>query len=737
MPAAPPRIPTPPLAPGQASLASSRRGARRASFQPDPGRAIRSLALRLAVAALPAGAAAQDSREPAAATTLPEVVVSASRDEQAAFDAPAAIQSVERGAIEAAGPQVNLSESLGRIPGVTARNRQNYAQDLQISIRGFGTRSTFGIRGIRLLVDGIPATMPDGQGQASTVSLGSTTRIEVLRGPLAQLYGNAAGGVIQAFSADGAAPPTAEASVAAGSDGLRRYGLGLNGRWQSTGLVVEHADFRTDGYRDHSEARRRHFNAKLALDATPDTRVTIVANRFDQPLARDPGGLTRAMAEENPRQVAPIVALQDARKAVTQNQAGVVAEHRLDGDRSITARVYAGTRDLDNALSIPLAAQAAPTSSGGIVDLDRTYGGAGLQYAQRIGTARGPVRIVAGIDHDRMSERRRGFVNDGGRRGELKRDEDDTVYSTDLFGQASWDLGESWTVIGGVRASSVRFRVRDDFVRPGNPDDSGSRSFSAVNPVAGVVWHVNDRSNLYVQAGRGFETPTFSELAYRPGGASGLNFGLAASRSNHLEVGGKFQLAATQRLDVAVFGIRTHDEIVVDSSSGGRTTYRNAGGTSRKGAELAWRAAFGGAWTASAAYTWLDATFRDGFGSGSNMVAPGNRLPGVPARQLFADVGWMPDARSGPFAGAELTRIGRVQVDDRNSDSAAGATVVNLRGGWRVDLAPWSLTLFGRIDNLDDRRYFGSVIVNDGNGRYFEPAPGRTWLLGAQLGYRF
>ncbi len=707
--------------------------------------------------------AAAQGGEDSAVVELPEVVVSASRREQRSFDEPAAIQSVERDTIETAGPQVNLSESLSRIPGVVARNRQNYAQDLQVSIRGFGGRSTFGIRGLRVLVDGIPATMPDGQGQASTIDLSTAARIEVLRGPLAQLYGNAAGGVIQVFTAEGSSPPTAGGGLMQGSYDMRRWSLNASGRWDAaagtgageaaaapaagdgggllsrlgTGVVAGYSDFRTDGYRDHSAARRKQFNARVTIDPTEDTSFGIVANRFDQPLAQDPLGLTRAQAEADPRQVVPIAVQQDTRKTVSQDQAGVVAEHRLDADRRVSGRIYAGRRDLDQALAVPLAAQASPTSAGGIVDLERRYGGAGLQYSHRVATPAGGVQLVAGIDYDAMKERRRGFINDAGMRGALKRDEDDSVSSTDVFGQASWDISEAWTLTGGLRASKVRFRISDYFITAANPDDSGRQSFSAVNPVAGLTWHYGPQVNLYAQLGRGFETPTFSELGYQPGGASGLNFALDASRSNHYEIGGKFLLSPEQRLDVALFSIRTRDEIVVDTNVGGRTTYSNAGGTSREGIEASYRGRFAKAFSAIAAFTWLQAEFRDAFQSSGGTVAAGNRLPGIPSHQLFAELAWAPNPAAGPFAGFEVIRTGSVQVDDLNSDAAEAATITNLRGGWRFPFGRWGLTALARIDNLGDKRYFGSVIVNDGNGRFFEPAPERNWLLAAQLDYRF
>lgn len=721
-----------------------RRAVKRAAAGALPATRATVASIALATTALVGGLAAPASSAAAESTVreLPDVVVSASRRGQQTFDAPAAIQSVDRETIGEAGPQVNLSEALNRIPGITALNRQNYAQDLQISIRGFGSRSTFGIRGVRLLVDGIPATMPDGQGQASSLDLGSTERIEVLRGPLAQLYGNAAGGVIQAFTASGEAPPSAAIGVTAGSYGLRRYSATANGRWEQDGgraasLLVNYNDLRSEGYRDHSEARRRLFNAKLDLSTSADTSVTVVANVLDQPLSRDPLGLTRAQVQANPRQAVPIAYAQDTGKTISQHQVGLIAEHRFDPRRSITARVYTGSRDLDQWLAVPLAAQNAATSAGGIVDLDRSFGGIGLQYTHQVPTDAGLVSVVLGIDHDTLSERRRGFLNDGGLRSGLKRDEDDKVRNTDFYGQLSWDITEAWTLIAGARSSRVRFSTRDYYVVAGNPDDSGRASYSAVNPVLGAVWRLTDDVNLYAHLGRGFETPTFSELAYRPGGESGLNFALNSSRSRQAEIGAKFRLSPRQRFDVALFDIRTDDEIAVDSNVGGRSIFRNVGATQRRGLESSYRQQVTSAWSTLVALTWLDAEFRDSFGGGAGAVAAGNKLPGVPNRQLYAELAWVPDRVQGPFAGLELVHAGRIYVNDVNTDSASSATLGNLRAGWRFPLGDWQLTTLARIDNLTDKQYVGSVIVNDGNQRFFEPAPERNWLVGIQLGYRF
>jgi len=673
----------------------------------------------------------------AQAQALQEVVVSANRQAQQTFDAPAAIQAVGQDVIGVAGPRVNLSESLNRVPGITVLNRQNYAQDLQLSIRGSGARAPFGIRGARLIVDGIPATMPDGQGQASTISLPSAGRIEVLRGPLAQLYGNSSAGVVQVFTADGPARPEVRGSLDAGSDGLRRWGLQATGQQGSLNYLVDLSDFRTDGWRQNSAAERRHLNARLRTEVSDRTRLTVVANVFDQPVSGDPLGLTRVQLAENPRQADIRSTEYQTGKDVSQRQIGLVLDQKLVGNSELMARVYAGQRDLDNRLSIPLMFQQAPTAAGGIVELDREYSGTGLRYSRRTPLGEGQLSYSIGFDMERLSERRRGFINNFGVRGELKRDEDDSVQSTGVYAQADWAINEDWSVVSGLRANRVAFKVEDFYIQPGNPDDSGRARFSATNPVLGLTRHLGPDSNLYVNVGRGFETPTFTEIAYRVGG-SGPSLDLKAARSTHVEVGYKTRLSKEQRLDVALFHIGTKDEIVVASSSGGRTIYTNAGKTRRSGIEVAHSARWSPEWQTHLAFSTLHARFADAFASSSGALVPkGNRLPGTLDRQLFAELAWKPQALPGFSAALEAVHLGSMAVDDLNTDRTEAATVFHLRLGWERALGTWMLKSYLRIDNLDDKSYVGSVIANEGNRRFFEPAPGRQWGLGVSAAYRF
>ncbi|MBX9810975.1 MAG: TonB-dependent receptor [Burkholderiales bacterium] len=695
--------------------------------------ACQAVVLTAAISAAGVSAQAQ-SISPA---LLPEITVSATRVERDSFDLPVSIDSIEQRTIREDNPQVNLSEPLNRIPGIVVQNRQNYAQDLQISSRGFGARASFGVRGLRLIADGIPATMPDGQGQAASFNLSSAQRIEVLRGPFSSLYGNAAGGVIQIFTADGPPEPELSGNAYAGSYGTIKFGLQFGGTRDRLNYLIDASRFDTGGYRDHSAARRDHLNAKLKLDTGNHGTITLVLNALDQPETQDPLGLTAAQVAQNPRQAGSNALAFNTRKSVAQNQAGLLYDLALSSRDKLQARVYFGTRQVTQYLSIPVPTNLTTLQkySGGVVDLDRGYGGAGLRWTRSISLAAAPFTFSAGIDYDRMAERRKGYDNNSGITGTLRRDEDDSVANTDLYAQAEWQIAPRWNLLAGMRHSRVSFESRDYFIVGTNPDDSGAVSYTRTTPVAGAVFKLTPAVNLYANLGKGFETPTFAELAYRPGGATGLNFALRPSNSTHRELGLKALIGAASRINVALFHIDVTDEIVVDSSSGGRTVFKNASNTRREGLELLWQSRFARSFEAALSYTALDARFTQPFTS-TSAVAAGNKLPGVPSSSLYGELVWRHPA-SGFHSGVEARSNGKVHVNDANSASAAGYTVWNLRAGFEQRGKNWRLNEFARIDNIADRRYIGSVIVAESNNRFYEPAPGRNFLLGIQAAMRF
>jgi iron complex outermembrane receptor protein len=666
---------------------------------------------------------------------LDPVVVTATRSAERSFDVPASIDLIDGDTIRDGQPAINLSEPLVRVPGVFAANRNNYAQDLQISSRGYGSRATFGVRGVRLYQDFIPATMPDGQGQTGSFSLLSAKSIEVLRGPFSTLYGNASGGVISVFTEDPSPSALVEGTLSLGSFTTYNAGVKASGTAGALGYVVAANRFDTDGYRQHSAAQRELVNAKLVYAPSAQTRVTMIGSSQHQPDSQDPLGLTQAQVEADPRQADPAALLFDTRKTVNQVQGGVAVEHDLASNATVRVTGYGGTRQVGQYLAL---SGIGPTSSGGVVNLDRDYGGVGARLILRGDWAGAPWTFTLGADGDRMRENRQGFVNNNGAQGALRRDEDDTVGSVDAYAELSWNVLSWLSVTGGVRTSRVKYESDDHYIVGPNPDDSGSRTYTNTSPIAGVVWHATDALNVYASYGQGFETPTFAELAYRPVGA-GLNLALDPATSKSVEVGVKWLPTPSQRVNLALFAADTDQEIVVDSATGGRTTYRNAGKTRRRGFEAVWDADLGSGFTVHANYSYLKATFVDAFVTGLPPVevAAGARLPGVPAQQAYGVATWTPGGFYGFSAAAEVQYVGRVYANDRNTASAPAYTIGNARVSFTQESGKMRLTEYVRVNNVADASYIGSVIVGDTNGRYFEPAPGRNWFAGITLDVAF
>ncbi|HGU6799290.1 TPA: TonB-dependent receptor PqqU [Klebsiella pneumoniae] len=685
---------------------------------------------------LPLIAAAQAADEQTMVVTAAPTTVSE-------LDTPAAVSVVNGDEMRQAAPRVNLSESLGAVPGLQVQNRQNYAQDLQLSIRGFGSRSTYGVRGLRIYVDGIPATMPDGQGQTSNIDIGSVDTIEVLRGPFSALYGNSSGGVINVTSQTGTQPPTVEASSYYGSFGTWHYGMkatGAVGDGSHAGDVdytVSTNRFTTHGYRDHSGARKNLANARLGVRINDVSKLTLLLNSVDIK-ANDAGGLTADEWRDNPRQ-SPRGDQYNTRKNTRQTQAGLRYERQLSAQDDLSVMMYAGERETTQFQSIPRAPQLKPSHAGGVIDLTRHYQGIDTRLTHR-GELLVPATLTAGLDYENMSERRKGYENfvmvngapQYGEQGALRRNERNLMWNVDPYLQTQWQLTDKLSLDAGVRYSSVWFDSNDYYITPGNGDDSGDASYHKWLPAGSLKYALTDAWNVYLSAGRGFETPTINELSYRSDNQSGLNFGLKPSTNDTVEIGSKTRIG-NGLFTAALFQTNTDNEIVVDSSSGGRTSYKNAGKTRRQGMELGLDQQFGESWRLKAAWTWLDATYRTNVCDDAS--CNGNRIPGIARNMGYASFGYQPE--QGWYAGSDIRYMSDIMANDENTAKALSWTVVGLTTGYKWSYGRMDMDLFGRIDNLFDREYVGSVIVNESNGRYYEPAPGRNYGIGLNLAWRF
>ena len=678
--------------------------------------------------------------------TVEQVVITGSITERAAVDAPYAITVIDAATLRSSGPLVNLSEAMARVPGLVVANRNNYAQDLQISARGFGARAGFGVRGLRLYTDGIPATMPDGQGQVSHFDLAGAERIEVLRGPFSVLYGNSSGGVIALVSA---APREGrvEAAVDFGSFGLRQLrgsvaaplGSGFNLRASAAALDWE-------GFRPHSAAQKKSGNLRLGYEGGAD-RVVVQLGALDQP-ADDPLALDRGQFDADPYQTTGQATQFNTRKSARQLQAGASWRHRFDAAgplRESTLVVYTGQRSVVQWLAIAAGTQTnppgGPRHGGGVIDFDRDYDGIDARLTWRWDG----IDLVTGAALERQRDERRGYLNYTGSVaaptygviGERKRDETNRARSADVYAQLEAQLGASVVASGGVRSGKVRLSADDKFLANGN--DSGQRDMRYTNPVLGLRWTALPGLNLHASAARGFESPTLGELAYRADGSGGFNTTLRPQRSRQFEIGAKWRSGGVA-VDAALFRIDVDDEIGVATNAGGRSAFQNVGRTERSGAELALAWRFASAWRTQLSLTLLDATYRDGFlaCAGIPCSAPtvpipaGNRIVGTQRGNAFAELVWQPLPAT-EFA-LEVRAASATMANDTNTQAAPRYALLNLRASQRYALSEGvTLELLARLDNLSDRVYAGSVIVNDANRRHFEAGAPRSVLLSLRL----
>lgn len=699
--------------------------------------------------------AESQSDQPAATShgglNLAPVVVTGTRIEQNSFDLPMSIDAVSGDTMREGQLKVNLSETAARVPGVVVNNRNNPAQDLGIQIRGFGARSAFGVRGVRLYENGIPLTMPDGQGQTGTFNLDTAKSVEYLRGPFSALYGNSSGGVVQIFTEDGPADPTLSGGISFGSYDTRRESVTYGADFDRLNIVVNANTVRSDGYRDHSYFRRDTYHAKIKLQLSDDTRLTVVATSLDQPDNDDPQGLNRDQYREDRKQVSQNTKLFNTRVSKSQDHIGATLDHQLTENDALRFMFYYGQRDNEQYQSIPIGAQIPAGSGGGVQTIDRDFGGIDLRWTHTGLFAAMPYNFTIGTNADRMSDERKGYqnfiggagtvCNVGGRicgvKGKLRRNEMNRLRSFDQYAQGAIDITPRWNLSMGLRHSKIRFKTDDKYIVGANLDDSGSTTYSETTPVAGVIFKATDTLNFYVNAGESFETPTFVEAAYTATAGGGLNSNLKAATSRQYEVGAKWMAGASTIVNAALFKIDTDDEIVVQSSSGGRTVYTNAKESMRRGFELSLDSKFDHGLSTYLAYTYLDAEFTKNFTSGGNSVSSGTDIPGVYKQTLYGELAWRHEP-SGFSTAIEGRAFSKSYVSfDPNDGHTSGYAIASWRAGFGQNIEKWQFSEFLRIENLFDKEYVGSIRVGDSNGAYYEAAPTRNWLLGLNASYRF
>ncbi len=667
-------------------------------------------------------------------TTLSPTVVTATKTEAKSFDLPVSIDVVGKDVLQDGKVGASISEVSQRIPGVVINNRNNYAQELAISSRGFGARSAFGVKGVRLYIDGIPLNTADGQGASGSITFDSLDRIEFMRGPFSALYGNSSGGVVQAFTRDGAKDPTLSGSFSYGKWDTFRETSTFEGQAGNLNYIVSASEITSDGYRDFSKFKKDNLNSKFTYQISTDTKATVLLNYNNQPYTLDPQSLSPASYLANPKQANSDSYAPQTRLYRQQTYTGFILDHNLSEKQSLKLTSFYGVRDNLQYLT---------TSAS---EINRNYGGLDFRWNLNDTLFSRPFNLTAGLNYEAMEDSRKRYSVSSGNKSAYTRNEMQSAYNFDQYAQASFEPTDQLLLIAGVRHSKVTLNTQDLYYATGNggTNDSGIQVFTNTSPVFGVTFKVTPKLNLYANYGRGFETPTFSEMIYSDvSTGAGPNLSMTPSRSKNYEIGTKAFLTDNTRINVAIFKVDTKNEIVAyDYNSTSKITqYASVANTERKGIEISLDSRLPHNFNLYGAYTIMDAEFRNTFKEENNsttevIVNPGMNIPATYKNTGFAELSWKYPS-NGFSTATEVVYFSDTYAFDKNSAGfRPGAyTIANLRGSFEQKFDKWTVREFIRIDNIFDRSYVANVKVNTSTP--FEPGLDRNYTLGLSASYKF
>lgn len=674
---------------------------------------------------------AQSAVDDTDSTRIDEIVVRATRIERRVSQIPAAISIISKEEIQPGRQQLGLDESLSGIPGVYITDRYNFSRDLRVSIRGFGARSAFGIQGVKILVDGIPETLPDGQSNSDGIDLGSTQRIEVIRGPSSSLYGNASGGVININSERGPAIPFVETRLSAGEFGFSQVQLKAGGDTGRLNYLFNISDMQYDGFRAHSQTENKSINARLAYAIDDESEFAIVLHATDQPVAKDPGGISLPQAQSDPRSARQTNVDFDADEVMEQQRLGLTYSKSFGERHEVRLRNHYVWREFSNLL---------PFTAGGSTQFDRFLVGGGASYTYDDQLWGRPNTFIVGVDLDRQDDDRQRFDNNSGVRGPMISDQNEMVTNFGLFLQNEISVSKKLALTLGLRYDEITFDFEDSFLSDG--DDSAKRTIDEVSPMIGIVYSPIELTSFYGTISTAFESPTTTQLA-NPSGLGGFNPDVDPQFATNYEVGVKGAIGERNSYEVALFSIDVEDELIV-FEVGGRDIYENAGESSRKGVEMSFASEPVDGLRILLAYTYSDFKF-DLFVDDNGNDHSGKTIPGIPKNLFRGEIAYTHS--SGLYAAIDTLNVGSLYAKNDNTARVESYSVVNFRTGladWR--LGQWQLEPYVGVNNLTNETYYSEIRINAFGGppfgppdgaRYYEPAPDRNVYGGLAIRYNF
>lgn len=657
-----------------------------------------------------------------------EVIVEATHISLPINKAPLAISKIERKQIVRAHTQLGLDESIASIPGIVLQNRFNFAQDLRISIRGFGARANFGIRGVKILVDGIPETLADGQGSVDSIDLTSIGSIEVLRGPSSSLYGNASGGVIRIESDFDNPINGIEARLASGGNGYKKHQIHFNGNNEQLSYIASISHLDIDGYRQHSEHKNTLFNTRMRYTFKDNATLKLVLNHTDQPLANDPGGVNLTTLINDRTAARDRNIRLNAGEELEQTRIGFHYQRDIGSNGEFSIRNYHSWRNFEGRI---------PIANNGVIDLNRYYTGGGLMYLHRNTIAGLSSNSIIGIDYDYQNDDRNRFENINGLAGKQVLNQREKVTNSALYLQNQIHLNERWLVSSGLRYDEISFRVID--YRHGN---SGIRSLHQLSPMLGSSFAITGQATIYANLSSAFESPTTTELALAD--STGLNTKLNPQSATNYELGVKGRVNShSQRYQysLALFNIDVEQEIIALEDNLGRDIFVNAGESSRHGIELSLASQMNvtqlqGTIDTSVAYTYSDFSYKTFTDKNGNNFS-GKALPGLPRNTLHLALNYQSHQRNGLFANLDILYLDQFALNNANTEYMESSLLTDLRAGLRFAKRDTSIEPFIGISNLFNEVYSANARINAFGGRFYESGPKRNLYAGLSIRHNF
>lgn len=669
------------------------------------------------------------------AVTLPTLTVT--RAPEAPNRAPVATAVLDQTALRRAQLTVGLDEALSNIPGVFVSNRYNFSVDQRISIRGAGSRSNFGARGVKILLDGVPQTLPDGQSQLTNVDFGALDRIEVLRGASGSLYGNASGGVIAMLSEGvGPAPFSQRLRVEYGSFGTDKWQSFSAGRIGNLSGTLSVSRFTSAGFRQNSYADIRMLNGMLQYALSGYTSVTVRVSAADDPHAQNPGALTAAEYAANPDSAAANNIRRGADKDVTQQQLSIAFKTADTDGNELTLTAFGVLRDLTNPLATPPPGPQAP-ARGTYSAIGRQVGGLRAQGSRQLGASSLLPRLTVGADLQRLRDNRTQAISNGGApTANVFVDQREKVTEVGPFAQITWSPTERLFVSAGTRYDWVTFDVLDHI--PSDGDNSGSRTLKSLSGNGGVSYELAPEVTPYVNVSTSFDTPTTTELANRPDRSGGFNDLLNPQRTVNVEFGARGRVGRWVNYTASVFRSTITDAIVSFTQIDGTAFFTNAGRVRNEGVELGASVTPVRGLQVFGSYTFANYRFRDYtiVNGTSTTTLTGKRLAGVPRN--FTRLGLRTEPGWGLAFDVDHTLASSIFADDANTQFVEGwgNGITNARLSWSGTRGQMNVAPFIGVNNLWDRNYIGSVTINGTFGRVLEPAPRRNVYAGAEIGFK-